>query len=122
VNGIELNPPGFEKLFEEIELKTIELLIKHRKQRKIKIHTGRFPTANGYYKRLFIREAGVPRMDQETLNINGMTSRKYYEVCTNPDLIAHVEKKVAYEKEDGKRRMKKKMADEKKTGKHKNGS
>ncbi len=91
VNGIELNPEGFEKLSREIDLKPVELkpveaVNGPRRSSTIRFYTGIFPTKGGRYHRLIIREALIPVVDPATLKTLHLSSRKYYEVCARPEL------------------------------------
>lgn len=91
VNGIELNASGFRKLSEEIDLKKIECLIPDLGEEKIKLYTGKFPTAARKFQRLVIREAQIPQVDPDDLRVIKITTRKYYEVCMNPKLYRYVQ-------------------------------
>lgn len=82
VNGIELAPEGFSKLAREISLKGVTY--KTDDNEEVRLYTGTVPTLTGKYQRLIIREADVLEVKPETMEIIGKTSRKYYEVCTNP--------------------------------------
>ncbi len=86
VNGIELNAQGFDKLSKEIDMKMIPSDFKDIHGHKTTLHVGKFPTKSGKYQRLVIRESQIPVVDPETLKILRISSRKYYEVCTNPKL------------------------------------
>lgn len=88
VNGIELSTPAFDKLSKEIDLKLLPRGIKDPYSRKSTLYLGRFPTQSGRYQRIIIREAQIPVVHPETLKIQKISSRKYYEVCTNPKLYA----------------------------------
>ena len=92
VNGIELSDAAFGKLSHEIDLKAV--LVNIQKKRH-KFHAGKFPTVNDRYQSLVIREAVIPKVDPETLEVVGPTPRKYYEVCTNPMLCEHVREAVS---------------------------
>jgi len=94
VKGINLSVAGFTKLSKEIKLDSMECSLPELVNEKIRIHTGRFPTVPGKYQRLIIREAYIPEVYPEDLKIKKMTLRKYYEVCTNRILLAHVKKKL----------------------------
>jgi hypothetical protein len=83
VNGIELDPAAFEKLSKEIDLKPVELTIRKKKQT---FYTGKFPTVNGTYQRLIIRESLILRVDPDTLTATKRTDRNYYEIAANPKL------------------------------------
>ena len=86
VNGIELNPEGFEKLSSEIDLKLMKGNFIDKHNQKSTLYSGKFPTKSGRYQRLIIREAQIPVLDPTTLKVVRTTSRKYYEVCTHPKL------------------------------------
>lgn len=92
VNGIELSTQAFKKLSEEIDLEKRTVLIPELQNTKISIHTGKFPTITGKYQNLIIREAHIPEIAADTLKTIRPTHRKYYEVCTNPELHAYLEK------------------------------
>lgn len=94
VNGIELNPAGFEKLSKEIDLKVMECTIRDLQEEVIKVYTGIFPTVTGKYQRLVIREGQIKEVVPGDLSVIRMTSRKYYEVCTNPRVYEYVRNMV----------------------------
>lgn len=89
VNGIELNTSGFEKLKEEINLKKIRCHIPDFWKEPFIIHTGIFPTISGKYQRLVIREAHIPIISLDNLNVTRMTNQKYFEVCTQRKLYEY---------------------------------
>jgi hypothetical protein len=93
VNGIELSSAAFMKLAEEIELRAIEAFFPEIINEKIKIYFGKFQTVSGKFKKLLIREAQILEFVSE--NEGGgirKTSKKYFEVVTNPHLYHGVEK------------------------------
>ena len=89
VNGIELDPEGFAKLSKEISLKSIEYPTENHE--KITLYTGKVPTLSGKYQRLVIREASILEVKPETMDVIGPTSRKYYEVCTQPAIYEFID-------------------------------
>jgi len=89
VNGIELSVDGFNKLAKEINLKTV--IYKAGKNENVKLYTGKVPTVNGNYQQLAIREATIYEIKPETMEINGETSQKYYEVCTNHEIYNFID-------------------------------
>ena len=91
VNGIELNAAGFEKLKTEIDLKPAEVGIRALEKNRVRFYTGRFPTVTGSYERLVIRESRIPRVDPDTFAVLALSRKKYYEICTNPKLLEHIE-------------------------------
>ncbi len=94
VNGIELNPDGFEKLGQEINLTTLKITIPELKRKSIKLYTGKFPLTTGRFQRLIIRESRVRQLRADTLQAVKTTNRKYYEVCTHPLVYRYVRKKM----------------------------
>ncbi len=88
VNGIELSEEAFSKLSGEINL--TRATFKTQYGEDIQLHTGKVPTINGTFQLLAIRESLVYEVDPETLRITRATSRKYYEVCTNPIIHDYV--------------------------------
>jgi hypothetical protein len=83
VNGIELDPEGFEKVSREIDLKQVCATIDGESHL---LYTGKFPLMNGSYQRLIIREAPVKILRTLDLEICGTTDRMYYEICTDSRL------------------------------------
>lgn len=90
VNGIELNAAGFEKLSQEIKLSAVEYILPGPKKLKTVLYTGKFPTTSGQYQRLIVREARIPEVTLDSLIFLGWTNKRYYEVCTHPDLFTYV--------------------------------
>lgn len=90
VNGIELNAAGFKKLSKEIDLKSVDCRITELQEQPIKVHTGRFPTKSGKYRRLVIREAHIPEITPHDFKVIRSTPHKYYEVCTHAKVYQYV--------------------------------
>lgn len=86
VNGIELNPAGFEKLREEIDLTPFNIDVIGGHEPGSLFYTGKVPLVNGDYRRLVVREARIGEIDPDGMAILGSVSRKYYEICTHPKL------------------------------------
>lgn len=95
VNGIELSEAGFAKLSSEINLMALDGEIAGVTRDRVKLHTGKVPTVNGRYQRIIIREAVIPLVGADELNLTGnLTAGKYYEVCTDPALYKYVRDRV----------------------------
>jgi hypothetical protein len=92
VNGIALDGNSFKKLSKEIDLKVLKLRLHDLQKEKTKVYTGKFPTVTGKFQRLVIREANICQVAPYDLSIIRPTTRKYYEVCTNPKLYKYVKK------------------------------
>jgi len=89
INGIELDPEGFAKLSREINLKSLAYPTKNNE--KVTLYTGKVPTVSGSYQRLVIREASILKVKPGTMEVIGPTSRKYYEVCTQPAIYEFID-------------------------------
>jgi hypothetical protein len=90
VNGIELNPTGFRKLSQEINLKRVECYIPELQEEKLRLYTGKFPTVSGKYQQLVIREEQIPEIKVHDLSVIRTTPRKYYEVSTHPKIYEYL--------------------------------
>ena len=90
VNGIELDPAGFDKLSREINLKRIEYLTEDRET--VTLYTGKVPTLSGHYQRLVIREAAIMEIEPATMAIIGPGAGNYYEVCTQPAVYEFIDR------------------------------
>ncbi|MHB8907337.1 MAG: hypothetical protein ACYDAA_00450 [Syntrophales bacterium] len=89
VNGIDLEPEGFAKLSREINMKRIIYATGNNED--VLLYTGKVPTVSGNYQRLVIREAAIVQIKPATMDIIGPTSKKYYEVCTNPAIYEFID-------------------------------
>jgi hypothetical protein len=92
VNGIELSPEGFGKLSKEISLKRVDYPMNGGD--RVALYTGTFPTLSGGSQRVVIREAEVLRVRPKTVDVIERTSRKYYEVCSQPEIYEFIKKHV----------------------------
>ena len=90
VNGIELNEEGFSKLNKEINLQTF--IFPSENDESIKLYTGKVPLVNGNYQRIAVREALIHKLKPESLSVMGKMPKKYYEVCTHPDIYDFTDK------------------------------
>jgi hypothetical protein len=89
VNGIELNEDGFNKLTKEIKLQTF--IFPSENDESGKLYTGKVPLANGNYQRIAIREAVIHKLQPSALDVTGKISKKYYEVCTHPEIYDFID-------------------------------
>ncbi|MFP4474618.1 MAG: hypothetical protein ACLFOY_03605 [Desulfatibacillaceae bacterium] len=91
VNGIQIDTTAFEKLSNEISLKTVSGVIPEFGARALTLHFGRFPTISGRYQTLVIREAHIPEVNPEDLRPTRFTYHKFYEVCTARKLYQYAD-------------------------------
>jgi hypothetical protein len=92
VNGIELNPEGFVKLSQEINL--TKVIYTRESGNPVTLYTGTVPKLTREYQRLVIRESNILRVTPETMDVVGETSIKYYEVCTNREIFEFIKNKI----------------------------
>jgi len=82
--GICLSEEAFQKLQEEISLKTVELEMPLLwRPEKVTLHCGSFPLSPDVFQRLVVREAKIPFVDAHSFLLKEYTERRYYEVCTH---------------------------------------
>ncbi|PKN33444.1 MAG: hypothetical protein CVU61_13390 [Deltaproteobacteria bacterium HGW-Deltaproteobacteria-19] len=93
VNGIELSQEGFAKLSREISLKSVAYPMNGKE--KVTLYTGTVPTMSGGSQRLVIREAEVLRVNPKTIDVIEITSRKYYEVCAQPEIYEFIKDHIS---------------------------
>ncbi len=92
VNGIELNPEGFVKLSQEINL--TKVIYTGESGNPVILYTGTVPKLTREYQRLVIRESNILRVRPETMDVVCETSIKYYEVCTNLEIFEFIKNKI----------------------------
>jgi len=84
VNGICLSEEAFEKLRAEISLTTLDLEMPLLWGKdKVRLHCGSVPLSVDVFQRLVIRESQVPFVEPQTFRLKDVTSRRYFELCTN---------------------------------------
>ncbi len=94
--GICLSEEAFQKLQEEISLKTLELEIPMLwRPEKVRLHCGSFPLSTDLFQRLVVREAQIPFVDAHSFELKEYTARRYYEVCINRLVYEYTEQATA---------------------------
>ncbi len=88
VNGIELDFPAYFKLKSELSFQRVEL---DSGKRALNDHllVARYPDLEGHMHTLVIREAAVTVWDGEKAGRRAADGRCYYQVISDPDLIAY---------------------------------
>ena len=90
VNGILLENDGFEKLKNEIVLTRINGQVAGQTE---VFHYGEYPDTSGKKRTLVIREGKVGLWKQDSIQPND-TDENFYEVVTNPQITASIQKKM----------------------------
>ena len=94
VNGIELDAPAFFKLKSELVLHRVRIRDRQTKQSE-RYHVGRYPDLKGTTHWLVVREAPVRVWDGRSIGDEEPNGRRFYEVITEPKLIARVKAKLS---------------------------
>ena len=92
IGGINMNGAAFDKLQQEISLKTHELQLPAMWQEEgVKLYSGLVPLASGAFHKVVVREGRTPHVDARDFSLKQWTERRYYEICTNPAIYEYVE-------------------------------
>ena len=87
-----MNGAAFDKLQQEISLKTHELQLPAMWQEEgVKLYSGLVPLASGAFHKVVVREGRTPHVDARDFSLKQWTERRYYEICTNPAIYEYVE-------------------------------
>jgi len=90
VNGILLDNEGFEKLKDEVVLTRITGQVSDKTEI---FHYGEYPDTSGKKRTLVIREGKVGLWKKDRIEPND-TDENFYEVVTNPQITASIQKKM----------------------------
>lgn len=101
VNGIDLDPPAFEKLSSEISMHKVPL--KNQKGEYSHYYVGRFIDRLGTSHWLVVRKAPIQTLQGDTVIGNPQADVEYfYEVITNTNIIGQVKSKLRSRRNAGK--------------------
>jgi hypothetical protein len=96
VGGIHLPVNAFEKLQDEISLDVVEMEIPMPwGSEKTRVYRGLVPISGGVFRPILVREGRAARVEARDFRFLRWSEHVYYEVCTNPELIASVERRSA---------------------------
>ncbi len=91
VNGIELDPEGFDKLKTELSMPRMDLRVSGRAQR---FYVGRYPDRNGRMHWLVVRESPLRVWDGGQVVDGPPSTRRFYEVVVDPSLLTLIRSKL----------------------------
>ncbi|MDR3763850.1 MAG: hypothetical protein P4M01_07115 [Acidobacteriota bacterium] len=92
VGGIHLPRAAFEKLASEISLETREAeMIMPWGSDRVRFHRGLVPVSPGVFHPILVREGRAAQVDVNDFHVIRFAEHVYYEVCTNPELLARME-------------------------------
>ncbi len=100
VNGIELDMPAFFKLKSELALLRLGGNVPGYSEKSV-FYAGRYPDRAGKMHWLVVREAPVRIWIGNTINTEEEWGRRFYEVITDPDVIAMLKDRITSDKSSG---------------------
>ena len=93
IGGVHLDRAAFEKLRQEISLRTDSLQLPMVWGREpVRLYSGMVPLPSGGFQKLVVREGRVAQVDPHTFAFKRWTELSYYEACTNPEIYDHLER------------------------------
>ncbi len=99
VNGIEMDMPAFFKLKSELALLRLGGNIPGYSEQSV-FYAGRYPDRTGKMDWLVVREAPVRMWIGNSINTEEEWGRRFYEVITDPDVIAQLKDRMSSNKSD----------------------
>jgi hypothetical protein len=92
IGGVHLDQAAFEKLGQEISLRTDHLHLPMLWGREpVRLHSGVVPLPSGGFQKLVIREGRVARVDPRSFALKRWTDLRYYEACTSAEIYQYLE-------------------------------
>jgi class 3 adenylate cyclase len=97
LGGIRMNEAAFRRLQQEIMLEPLEMrlppTLESSDKAEYKLFRAMVPVDRDIFRRIVVRESRIPRIDPADFSRKRWTDRIYYEVCTDPEIYALLEKK-----------------------------
>jgi len=96
IGGVHLDQNAFDKLREEISLRTDNLQMAMLWGREpVRLYSGMVPLSSGGFQKLVVREGRVAHVDPRTFAFKRWTDLRYYEACTSAEIYELLEKQTA---------------------------
>jgi hypothetical protein len=93
IGGVHLDEAAFQKLRQEISLRTDNLHLPMLWGREpVRLYSGVVPLPSGGFQKLVLREGRVAHVDPRTFAFKRWTDLRYYEACTSAEIYEHLEK------------------------------
>lgn len=92
VGGIHLPRAAFDKLASEVSLESFEAeMIMPWGSDRVRFYRGLVPVSPGVFHPILVREGRAAQVDVNDFHVIRFAEHVYYEVCTNPELLARME-------------------------------
>lgn len=92
IGGVHLDQAAFQKLRQEISLRTDNLQLPMIWGREtVRLYSGVVPLPSGGFQKLAVREGRVARVDPRTFALKRWTDLRYYEACTSAEIYQYLE-------------------------------
>jgi len=96
IGGVHLEAAAFERLRQEISLRTDNLQLPMIWGREnVRLYSGVVPLPSGGFQKLVVREGRVARVDPRTFALKRWTDLRYYEACTSAEIYRYLDKTKA---------------------------
>jgi class 3 adenylate cyclase len=95
LSGVRMNESAFRRLQQEIMLEptSIRSASTCSDKGEYRLFSAMVPVDREIFRSIVVRESRIPRIDPADFSIQGWTDRSYYEVCTDPQVYAALEKR-----------------------------
>jgi class 3 adenylate cyclase len=95
LSGVRMNEAAFRRLRQEITLEptAIRPASSVSDKGEYRLFSAMVPVDREIFRSIVVRESRIPRIDPADFSIQGWTGRSYYEVCTDPEVYAALEKR-----------------------------
>ena len=98
LNGIRMSEAAFARLQQEISLEPCPVRVNCWDAETSQLYYGVVPIGNDIFRKILLRVGKIPKIDPVSFALQRWTDQSYFEVCTNPEVYASLEAKVAAHK------------------------
>ena len=99
LNGIRMSEAAFNRLQQEISLENCPPEVTSSWDSKTsQLYYAVVPIGNDIFRKILLRVGTIPRIDPSTFALQRWTDQRYFEVCSNPEVYATLEAKIAAHK------------------------
>jgi len=95
LNGIRMSEAAFARLQQEISLEPCPVQVNSWDAETSQLYYGVVPIGNDIFRKILLRVGKIPKIDPVSFAQQRWTDQSYFEVCTNPEVYASLEAKIA---------------------------